>query len=133
MVNECSSLSTGMPASVVVGGVGRVPVMVVPFGRKWLFGISGNRRVRRHVSWHSASARFPALQRDPGVARVGCTVDAVAVWLVAGRGQDHVVVCGVGVVAVPSAGSPIRGAAGIRMSVAVVDQLLEIALPSGRA
>src|SRR3954453_20760856 len=32
MVNECSSLSTGIPA-VVVAGVGRLSVMVFPFGR----------------------------------------------------------------------------------------------------
>jgi hypothetical protein len=38
-VDECSSLSTGMPASVVVGGVGRVAVMVAPFHRGWLFEI----------------------------------------------------------------------------------------------
>ena len=46
MVNECSSLSTGMPASVVVGGVGCVSVMSafrwgLLFGIYWA-GVSGN-------------------------------------------------------------------------------------------
>jgi hypothetical protein len=35
-VDECSSLSMGMPASVVVGGLGRVAVIVVPFLGSWL-------------------------------------------------------------------------------------------------
>src|SRR3954466_3533192 len=138
MVNECSSLPPGMPASVVVGGVGRVAVIVVPF--EWGFvvrdrrdGLPGNSShcpaspsdsERGSAFGASGGAVSPCMPLPSGEVDESLALPAVITTLGACAGAMY---CGA------ISGSTFRRAARILMPVAVADQAVEIVLPSGEA